>query len=292
MHVPDEMNIGPVQAVAIVGAALRFPGASDPAEFHELSASGRRMFRPLAPAQDRGATDGDARTRARDKPAGRRSRLAALLDDETLRFGGDDELTGGVTARHILAAETAAAALADTPPAGRAVPPERIGVFIADIPEPGTANVRDWVHRQLRTLTPADLVATRTLHRDGAAGVPASRPASGGFHEFVLGAVGTAHPGGDTPRNGTAVVNGSAPGGLNCSLRAVAEACEALNAGEFDLVLVGGVARGIGHGPHGRTGPAPSAQLVRVYDRSPTGAFPGEGCGIVALTRAADARAL
>jgi hypothetical protein len=48
MHVPDEANIGPGESVAIVGAALRFPGASDPSSFHEIAVAGRRMFRALA----------------------------------------------------------------------------------------------------------------------------------------------------------------------------------------------------------------------------------------------------
>ena len=35
------------EPVAIIGAACRFPGARDPAEFHELSVAGRRMFQPV-----------------------------------------------------------------------------------------------------------------------------------------------------------------------------------------------------------------------------------------------------
>src|SRR5712664_2195797 len=110
MHVPGEAGTAPGtgHAVAIVGAALRFPGASDPSSFFELTVAGRRMFR------DR----------------------AALLDDGSGPPGRDDELPRGITARHALAAETAADALADVPDAGRAVAPDRIGVFIADIPEP------------------------------------------------------------------------------------------------------------------------------------------------------------
>jgi hypothetical protein len=32
-------------AVAIIGVACRFPGAADPAEYHDLTVAGRRMFR-------------------------------------------------------------------------------------------------------------------------------------------------------------------------------------------------------------------------------------------------------
>src|SRR5580658_2443954 len=146
MHIPDEANIGSVQAVAIVGAALRFPGASDPSSFHELTVAGRRMFREFAYA-----TDDDRRPDRADHgglTAGPRSLRAALLDDEAGTFGRDDDHTGGITARHLLAAEMAAAALADVPAAGRVVTPGRIGLFIADLPDPGTADLREWVRRQ------------------------------------------------------------------------------------------------------------------------------------------------
>jgi len=35
------------EPVAIIGVACRFPGARDPAEFHELAVTGRRMFQPV-----------------------------------------------------------------------------------------------------------------------------------------------------------------------------------------------------------------------------------------------------
>ena len=34
------------EPVAIIGVACRFPGARDPAEFHDLAVTGRRMFQP------------------------------------------------------------------------------------------------------------------------------------------------------------------------------------------------------------------------------------------------------
>jgi hypothetical protein len=36
------------EPVAIIGIACRFPGARDPAEFHDLAAAGRGMFQPAA----------------------------------------------------------------------------------------------------------------------------------------------------------------------------------------------------------------------------------------------------
>ena len=86
MHVPAEANIGPGESVAIIGAALRFPGASDPSSFHEMTVAGRRMFRELAHRTDNGGLPGHGAEVAR--PARRRSRLAALLDDPAPRLAG------------------------------------------------------------------------------------------------------------------------------------------------------------------------------------------------------------
>jgi hypothetical protein len=36
------------ESAAIIGMACRFPGARDPAEFHDLAVAGRDMFQPVA----------------------------------------------------------------------------------------------------------------------------------------------------------------------------------------------------------------------------------------------------
>jgi enediyne polyketide synthase len=290
MQVPDQVNISPAQPVAIAGAALRFPGAADPASFHELIVTGRRMFREFSQPADGASRPGGG-------PASRRRALAALLDDEGRGLGRDDELTGGVTARHILAAETACAALADVPPAGRAMARGRIGVFFADIPEPGTADVAGWVRRHLKT---------RGEVRPATAGERSAAPAGGGrrpaqalLPDLVLGAIDAASVAGrgvvqeHVAGLGAATLTAGGPSGSQpCSLRAVTAACEALAAGEFDLVLAGGVARRSSGWAGARArGSSGRAAPVRVYDARPTGPLPGEGCGVVALMRAADARA-
>jgi enediyne polyketide synthase len=96
--------------VAIIGVACRFPGAAEPAEFHDLTVAGRRVFRPVT-----GGPGGPMH--------------AALLDDWVRPGsfgdpGGQD--TGPVQK---LAAETTALALADAGVRDR--PWGRTGVFIA-----------------------------------------------------------------------------------------------------------------------------------------------------------------
>ena len=56
-------------------------------------------------------------------------------------------------------------------------------------------------------------------------------------------------------------------------------------------MLAGGVAKGIGAWAREQLSAGTAVEQVRVYDASPTGTLPGEGCGFVALVRAADARA-
>jgi enediyne polyketide synthase len=209
MHFRGESNKGPVPPIAIVGAALRFPGAADPAAFHELTVTGRRIIQHSSAADEAG--------------------------------------TGGTTAAwtataRTLVAETAAAALRDVPTFGQPAHPARTGVIIAvEAPGPELPDVAGWVRGRLG-LTPP-----------GPAHAAASEPAR------------------------------TVPA---CSLRAIATACDALNAGELDLVLAGGVS--VDNESAFLAGPAPSEDM-RVYDMSPTGALPGEGCGVIALMRTADA---
>jgi enediyne polyketide synthase len=165
-----------------------------------------------------------------------------------LGYGPDRD---GITPCQALAAEAAAAAIADMRPgggrAGRDVAGHgRSGVIVAGcppvatVPGPLVPPIGAWVGQRLGLARPVN---------------------SGQWlspQEVAASAIG-------------------------CSLRAVATGCEALNRGEFDLMLAGGVAIG-------RDGDARDRD-IRVYDAYPTGIGPGEGCGMVALMRAADARA-
>lgn len=86
------------ESVAIIGMACRFPGARDPAEFHDLAVAGRDMFQPVA------ALPG-------------RPLRAAVLDDWSAPRIADNPVTGGlwpdVGPVRKLAAEMTALALTD-----------------------------------------------------------------------------------------------------------------------------------------------------------------------------------
>lgn len=297
MHFRGEANNRRVGPIAIVGAALRFPGAADPASFHELTVAGSRMFRDIervAAGRDTGDQEQTDETDVTGPPASHVLR-AALLDadatptgnqaravredgralasgaaagqgaahEEAARHGAapgtmhagalpgrlavlrakrtarDGSHAGGVAAVRMLAAETAAAALADVPASGRPARRSRTLSIIASIPEPGAPDVTSWVRHRL----------------------------------------GLAHPAFSRP-------------GFSCSLRAIAAACDTLTNGQADLVLAGGVSVGISPAllSYRVQAGSPSGADVRVYDASPTGPLPGEGCGVVALMRAAEAR--
>jgi acyl transferase domain-containing protein len=202
-------NFSPVQPVAIVGAALRFPGALDPLSFHDLTLSGRRLFQ--------------------------------------LGYGPGH---GGITPCHALAAEAAAAAIADT----------RLG--------------RSWSRRALAKHGKSGVIVA---HCPSQAMVSDQKVPPVGA--WVGQRLGLAAP---VPPERWLLPPELAASAMGCSLRAVATACEALNRGEFDLMLAGGVAVGSGGDARKRD--------IRVYDANPTGIAPGEGCGMVVLMRAADAR--
>jgi enediyne polyketide synthase len=117
----------------------------------------------------------------------------------------------------------------------------------------------------------------------------AERTAARALRDALPAGLDTGVAGRGEVRIGALVATSDAP--LAGSLRAVAAACDALRRGEFDVVLAGGVSLGIDRALPGQRG-RPAAEEVRVYDARPIGSVPGEGCGIVALMPATQARAL
>jgi enediyne polyketide synthase len=206
--------------VAIIGMACRFPGARDPAEFHDLVVAGRRLFQPAAGLPGRPLH-------------------AALLDDWTVppvSFGDMELGPQDLGPVQKLAAEMTALALLD---AGlrEAAGATRTGLIIASM-TPGVCE-----------LVRAEFGFT--------AGLPYSRAA------------------------------------YQSSLHAVVAAASALQAGEIDIGIAGGAQLGIDPvwlALQARAGTLGTDEM-RVYAADPSGLLPGEGCGIVVLARAADARA-
>ena len=76
--------------VAIIGMASRFPGAAEPAEFHDLTVAGRRMFRPVADGLRAALLDDWARPEAGWRDTGPVQKLAA--ETTALAVAGGAEL--------------------------------------------------------------------------------------------------------------------------------------------------------------------------------------------------------
>lgn len=264
--------------IAVIGIACRFPGARDPAEFHDLTVAGLRLFRPVA-----GTVPG-------------RARHAALLDDwkaPRASYGEAEPGSRDPIPIQRLAAETIALALADAGLRGAA----------------GALGDAVWTRRDAaRTAVHA---GGAPGHAAGALGQMAEAPgrtavalgqAAGVFGEAALlrGRAGlviaSAAPdvcGLVSEQFGFSTDVRYPETAYLSSLHAVIAAADALQADELDLAVAGGAELGVDPAwldQQARAGTLGSDEM-RVYAADPAGLLPGEGCGIVILARAADAHA-
>src|SRR5579859_1098988 len=224
------------EPVAIIGIACRFPGARDPAEFHDLAVTGRRMFQP-----------------ARALP-GRSLRAATLDDWAAPPVTQGDWLSGGSAGLRQADLEAVELGPADLGPA------EKLAAEMTAL-----------------ALTDAGLREAAGNSRTGMI-IASTAPDLG---ELVRDQLGFAASGPYPPAARTS------------SLHAVAAAAAALRTGQLDLAIAGGVELGLDPvwlALQARAGTLGTDEM-RVYTLAPAGLLPGEGCGVVILARAADARA-
>src|SRR5258706_4407841 len=288
------------QPIAIVGMGCRFPDADDPATLLDLVRPGRRAFRRLPPARLELA---DYYSADRATPDATYSARAALLEGwqfDLAAFGVPTAVYQAADPAHWLALETTARALAAAGFAqGEGLPRSRTGVIIGntltgDASRAAALRLRwPYVRRVL-----AESLAAGGIPRERA--VPVLRHAAQRYlapfpvttDETLTGSTSAAIAsricGYFGFRGGGYAVDGSHAS----SLLAVSSACTALAAGDLDVALAGGVDLGLD--PLELVGLAKTGALargdMRVYDASPTGFLPGEGCGMVVLMRSADAR--
>ena len=286
--------------IAVVGLACRFPDADDPAALLNVVLTGRRAFRRLPPSRvniddyylpDLATSDATYSTRG------------ALIEGwrfEPASFGIDQAAYGAADPAHWLALETAARALAAAGlPAGTGLNRDRTGVIIGntltgDTSRANALRVRwPYVRRVL-----ADALGTEDIPASQA-GTVLQRAESSYLAPFPP--MGPYSLAGSMPGTIASAIStyfgfrgGSHAVDSDCSssLQAVASACAALVADDLDAAIVGGVE--VSLDPLELIGLAKAGLLattdVRLYDEKPTGYLPGEGCGMVVLMRAADAR--
>jgi enediyne polyketide synthase len=289
------------QPIAVVGLACRFPDADDPAALLDSTLTGRRAFRRLPPV--RLSLDDYHRPDPATSDATYANR-AALLQGwrfDCAAFGVEPAVYAASDPAHWLALETAARALAAAGlPAGVGLNRDRTGVIMGNTlaGQLSRANALrsrwPYVRRTLaRALDATDIPASQAeqvlirAERGYLAPFPAMGPYSlaGSMPATIAGTI-SAYFG---FRGGSHAVDSA----CSSSLQAVASACLALAAGDLDAAVVGGVDLSLD--PFQLIGLSRARMLattdVRLYDQSPSGFLPGEGCGVLVLMRTADARA-
>ncbi|SDH76375.1 enediyne polyketide synthase [Sinosporangium album] len=284
--------------IAIVGMACTYPDAPDPAALWENVLWRRRAFRRI-PAErldlsdyhspDRNATDRTYSTRAALVEGWEFDRAAYRIPGAVHRV---------TDPAHWLALDTAARALADSGfPDAAGLPRERVAVVVGNTLTGEVTRARSmrlrWPYvRAVLAAALADLpveTGVRVLSRaehEYLAPFPETSDESlaGGLSNTIAGRICNHF---DFAGGGYAV-----DGACASSLLALITACRTLSEGGADFALAGGV--DISLDPFELVGFAKAgalaAERMRVYDERSDGFWPGEGCGIVALMRADDAR--
>ncbi len=292
---------GAAVPVAIVGLACRYPDADDVAAFSQMIATGRRAFRRIPPCR---VDLADYYSSDPATPDATYSTRAALIEGwrfDRAAFGISQATYASYDPAHWLALETAARVLAGAGyPGGAGLPATRTGAFIGntlagDVSRASALRLRWPYLRQvladalLSTEIPArqaEQLLAKTATRYLAPFPPATAETLAGGSPGTIAAAVCGQLG--LQGGGFTVDAGGAS-----SLAAVTSACSALLSGELDVAIAGGVA--VSLDPLSLVGLAKLGVLatgdMRVYDASPTGFLPGEGCGMVLLMRSSDATA-
>ncbi|MFO1360463.1 SDR family NAD(P)-dependent oxidoreductase [Plasticicumulans sp.] len=294
------MNAPLAPAIAIVGLACRYADAGTPQALWQMALAQRRAFRRL-PRERLNLADYAEAVAGAD---GTHASEAAVLHGwhfDRERFRIPAATVRASDPAHWLALEVAADALADAGFGdGAGLPRLTTGVVIGNTL---TGEVSRAASLRLRWPYARRTVAARLA----AEGWPAARQ-----REFLAGLEACWKapfpvPDADTLAGGLAnTIAGricnhydlggggwSVDGACASSLLAIAQACSALAAGDLDVAIAGGVDLSLD--PFELVGFARVGALaredMRVFDAAGTGFWPGEGCGLALLMRAADARA-
>lgn len=278
--------------IFVIGMACVYPDAANIQQFWESILTKRRSFRPF-PKQRLPLTEyGSASNQDKDKTTVKRGAFidGYAFDWKTHRIPKTTYVTTDLT--HWLALDTALAALKDSGVNLDAVGRERVSVIIGnsltgEISRANLLRLR-WPYVQqaianaaqhLNISKPdlATLIAHTEINFKHNFPIPTEDSLAGALSNVIAGRICNFL---DLNGGGYTV-----DGACASSLIAVANACQALESGQLDLAIAGGV--DISLDPlelvgFSRTG-ALSNGPMRVYDQSPTGFLPGEGCGMLVL---------
>lgn len=289
------------QAIAIVGMACHFPDARSPAELWENALAGRRAFRRIP--TERLNLD-DYYSADRHSPDRTYSTEGAFIEGfefDRVRFRVPGSTYRAADPTHWLALSVADAALDDAGfPGGDALPRETTGVFLGntltgEFSRAGVLRLRwPYVRRVLqKVLEDEGCPANRRRELLARAENLYKQPFPPVGEETLAGGLSNTIAGRICNHFGLKGGGYTLDGACASSLLAVINACTSLAAGDLDVALAGGVDLSVD--PFELIGFAKTGALaedaMRVYDARAAGFWPGEGCGLVVLTRHAEALA-
>lgn len=274
-------------AIAIVGAACRYPDATSPQELWRNVLAQRQAFRRMPaerlPLEDYWSPDPSAPDRTY-------SQNAAVITNwafDRAKYRVSRSTFESADLAHWLALEIADRALED---AGFAPPQERTGVIVGntltgDSSRAGSLRLRWPYVRRAAIAAGIDGEMLEKLEREfNAPFAPIGEDSlAGGLSNTIAGRICNYfgfNGGGYT-----------VDGACSSSLLSIIHACNALLSGDLDVALAGGVDLSLD--PFELVGFAKCTALAKermwVYDRKSNGFLPGEGCGFVVLMRYEDA---
>lgn len=284
-------------AIAIIGMACRYALARSPRELWKNVLAQRQAFRRIP----------SSRLRIEDYAQGEdriSARMAAVIEDyefDRTRFHVSKDTYNSTDIAHWLALEIAAEALADARLLdANESQRERMGVYVGnsltgEFSRAGLMRLRwPYVQRVLMSVLQShshssEEAAALTAEVEALYKAPfpptTEDTLAGGLSNTIAGRICNHF---DLKGGGYTI-----DGACASSLLAVITACSALESGDIDIALAGGVDLSID--PFELAGfsklGALSSGRMRVYDERSSGFIPGEGCGMVALMRHEDALA-
>ncbi|WP_409239994.1 SDR family NAD(P)-dependent oxidoreductase [Streptomyces sp. PA5.6] len=285
--------------IAIVGMACTFPDAKSPRQLWENVLAGRRAFRRLPDVRLSAADYYAADPAAPDRHYATHAAVIEGWAFDRTKHRVAASVYRSTDIAHWLALDTAAAALEDAGfPEGEGLDRARTGVVLGntltgDMTRANGMRLRwPYVRRTLaKALEDKDwsvdeiaefLDAYETQYKAPYPGINEDSLA-GGLANTIAGRICNHFDLG----GGGFIVDGA----CSSSLLAVANAGNALSAGQIDTAVVGGVDTSIDPFElvgFAKTGALATSQM-KVYDRDANGFWPGEGCGILVLVREEDA---
>lgn len=287
--------------IAIVGAACRYADADSPEQLWESVLTQRQAFRRIPDQRLRAADYLSSDRMAADRTYAAVAAVIEGFEFDRVRFRVAGDTFRATDLVHWLTLDVVDRALADAGfTDGAGLPAESTGVLLGNTltGEQSRANVLRLRWPYVRRVLDAALAAEGRPPAERHAFLDRLEPQyKAPFppigEESLAGALSNTIAGRicnhfDLKGGGYTI-----DGACASSLLAVAQACSALAAGDLDVAVAGGV--DISLDPFELVGFAKvgalAADEMRVYDARSAGFWPGEGCGIVVLTRHQDALA-